>query len=332
MGVITGTSDINPNLQGYYDRNTLSRGLKALIYGRFLQARPIPKNAGTRINFRRYGSLAVQLNSLTEGVPGSGKKLAVSNIYALLKQYGDYVLISDWVSMTGLDNTLLEAGEVLGEQMGLSMDTLDRDVLCAGTTVRFASGVAARANVGAPVLASDAKAATRILEGNGAKKITERLVAGNGVGTRPVAPAYYAITHTNCRQDWEAIPGFTQAKDYSTPSSMEEEIGSIGSIRVLCTSNGKVFADSGQAVGTDGLLSTSGVNNDVYTTLVFGKNAGGTIPLQKGTMKNIIKKLGSAGTNDALDQVSSSGWKIARATKILNDDFMVRIEHGCTDL
>ena len=77
MGVITGTSDINPNLQGYYDRNTLSRGLKALIYGRFLQARPIPKNAGTRINFRRYGSLAVQLNSLTEGVPGSGKNKSV---------------------------------------------------------------------------------------------------------------------------------------------------------------------------------------------------------------------------------------------------------------
>jgi len=141
MALLTGTSDVAVNLQGHYDRNLLERALPALIYSRFAQVRPLPKNAGTRINFRRYGSLAVNTTPLSEGVTPSGKKLTTTDIYALVKQYGDFITISDWVSMTGLDPILIEGGEVLAEQMGLSVDTLDRDVFIAGTNVRYANDV-----------------------------------------------------------------------------------------------------------------------------------------------------------------------------------------------
>ena len=88
MALITGTSDVAVNLQGHYDRNLLERALPALIHSRFAQVRPLPKNAGTRINFRKYGSLAVNTTPLTEGVTPTGKKLTTTDIYATVKQYG----------------------------------------------------------------------------------------------------------------------------------------------------------------------------------------------------------------------------------------------------
>jgi len=115
MALITGTSDVAVNLQGHYDRNLLERGLDALVHDRFGQVRPLPKNKGTRINFRRYGALAVNTTPLSEGVTPTGKKLTTTDVYALVKQYGDFITISDWISMVGLDNTLVEGGEVLGK-------------------------------------------------------------------------------------------------------------------------------------------------------------------------------------------------------------------------
>lgn len=333
MALITGTSDVAVNLQGHYDRNLLERALPALIHSKFAQIRPLPKNSGTRINFRRYGSLAVNTTPLTEGVTPTGKKLTSTDIYANVKQYGDFITISDWVSMTGLDPLLIEGGEILSEQMGLSVDSLDRDVYIAGTNVRYAAGVTARASVATAVAVSDVKSAVRTLEGANAKKIRSMVAGGAKVGTRPIAPAFYGITHTSCRQDYEALPGFTKVEEYASQKDiMEEEIGSWGNLRILVTTNSKIWLAGGVAVGSTGLVASDSTNIDVYSTLIFAANAVGSIPLQQGNVKNIIKKMGSAGTEDPLDQRATSGWKVASVAKILNDDFLLRIEHGCTDL
>ena len=69
------------------------------------------------------------------------------------------------------------------------------------------------------------------------------------------------------------------------------------------------------------------MNNDVYATLVFGANAYGVCPLAGQAMQNIIKPLGSAGAADPLNQRATSGWKATTTTKILNEAWMVRIEH-----
>ncbi len=334
MALITGTSDVAVNIQGHYDRNLLERALPSLIYGRFAQTRPLPKNAGTRINFRRYGSLAVNTTPLTEGTTPTGKKLTTTDIYALVKQYGDFITISDWVSMTGLDPILIEGGEILSEQMGLTVDTLDRDVYMAGTNVRYANGESARASVATAVATADLKSVVRTLEGGNTKKLRTMVEAGAKVATRPIANAFYGITHTDCRQDYEGLSGFTKVEEYASQKNvMEEEIGSWGNLRILVTTNARIFQAGGVVVGSaPTLVADDSTNIDVYTTLVFGANAVGSIPLQKGNVKNIIKKMGSAGTEDPLDQRSTSGWKVAQTAKILNDDFMVRIEHGCSDL
>jgi len=298
-----------------------------------MQVRPLPKNKGTRINFRRYESLAVNTTPLNEGVTPTGKKLTTSDIYATVKMYGDFVTLSDVIMLTGLDATLVEAGEVLAEQMGQTVDTLDRDVVVAGTSVRYAAGESARDSVATAIATSDVKSAVRVLEGGNAKKINTMVVAGAKVGTRPIPSAYRAIAHTDCRQDIEALAGFTKVEEYASHKGVQEnEIGSWGNIRFELTTHGKVNLAAGAAVGSTGLVAQDSTNIDVYYILILGKNAYGVTPLQRGNTKNIIKRLGSAGTEDPLNQRATSGWTVARTGKILNDDFMIRIEAGVTDL
>lgn len=71
----------------------------------------------------------------------------------------------------------------------------------------------------------------------------------------------------------------------------------------------------------------------VYSTLVYGADAFGTIELG-GNGKNvsvIIKAPGSSGALDPLDQRGTIAWKVKGfCTAILQDDFVVRIESGAT--
>lgn len=86
--IVFGTSDVNINIQGHYDRNLLERALPSLVHARWGQPRPMPRNSGSRINFRRYESLAANTTPLTEGVTPTGKRPSVSDIYATVLGYG----------------------------------------------------------------------------------------------------------------------------------------------------------------------------------------------------------------------------------------------------
>jgi hypothetical protein len=46
----------------------------------------------------------------------------------------------------------------------------------------------------------------------------------------------------------------------------------------------------------------------------------------------IIKPLGSSGSSDPLDQRGSIAWKVPNfAVAVIQDDFIVRIEHGVSE-
>lgn len=68
----------------------------------------------------------------------------------------------------------------------------------------------------------------------------------------------------------------------------------------------------------------------VFVTLVLGANAYGKTELTGGGLTTIIKQRGSAGTADPLDQRSTVGWKAAKCAERLVEEYMVRIESGCS--
>jgi len=331
MSIFTGTSDVSVNVEGIYHRTMLSRSTPKLVHGRFGQLKPVPRNKGTKINFRRYESLAVATTPLTEGQPPTGKKLATTNINATLREYGDYVMLTNWLVDTGLDPVIAETKELLGEQMGLTADTIHRDILNAGTNVRYGNGVAARTSIVTALADTDIDSAIRLLEAADAKFVTDQVVAGTKYGTRAIPPAFYAIAHANHRQDIEALSNYKPREEYASQKGAQpEEIGARKNVRFLLTTNAKLWASGGGKVGDTGLLSTDAASVNVYSILVIAKDAYGIIPLARSNTKSIVKNDG--GTSDPINQLRTAGWKMATVTKILNDNNMVRIESGATEL
>ncbi len=192
MPLLTTTSDINVNIAGHYNRNLLKNAVAAMLHDRFGQITPLPKNKGDQVTFRRYGALPAATTKLVEGVTPTGKKLSSTEITAYLAEYGDFVTLTKWFSMTNLDGGLIGVGEILGDQAGDTVDKVIRSALVAGTSVRRAAGVGGRGSIATAISDSDVKSVVRTLEGNNAKKINSMIQGGRkSIPTRsePAIPA-----------------------------------------------------------------------------------------------------------------------------------------------
>lgn len=315
----TGTAQITYAVNNFYDRVLLERAVASFIHTRFSQVRDIPEGNTNVIKFRRYNNLVAQTTPLNEGVTPPGSVLSASDITATVKQYGDYVTLTDFVQMTTLDPILTETAELLGDQAGDTIDQLARDVYVAGTSVQFAGGVVARGNLtGADKVAgTDFLSIVRTLKNNKGKRILAMIDATTGIGTLPIMPAYIAFVHPDTTYDLKQLTGFVKISQYPTSTPiLPDEVGSFDEIRFIESPNAKIFAGQG----------SGGIN--VYATLILAMNAVGISRISGEALVNIIKPLGSAGTADPLDQRATSGWKATFVAVRLNETWMVRYEHA----
>lgn len=203
--------------------------------------------------------------------------------------------------------------------MGDTLDQLTRDVLAAGTVVTYVGQVARNAITSSnKITATEVRKAVRTLKRAKARRLTRMINASTGIATEPLAAAYIGLVHPDTTFDLQVETGFTPVEKYaSTTGVMENEVGKLAEVRFIESTNAKVFTGEG-----------AGGTVDVYATLIMGADAYGITRISGEAIKNIIKPLGSAGTADALDQRATSGWKATFVAKILNDAFMVRIEHA----
>ena len=84
-----------------------------------------------------------------------------------------------------------------------------------------------------------------------------------------------------------------------------------------------------------GIIPSGGGNSiDVHATIIYGQDAFGMVSLGTASEPNIriiAKPLGASGSADPLDQRGSLAWKCPFfACAVIQDDFIVRIEHGVT--
>lgn len=326
----TTISQVAPGVQAFYDRNLLTRAQPNDVHGRYGQKRPIAMRSGNQIKFRRYSQLAAATTPLVEGVTPSGSALAVTDITSTLAQYGDYITLSDMVSMTNQDPVVTEATDVLGDQAGTTIDLVRRDVLVAGSNVAYAAGVANRLAIINKLTGTDLDKAIRFLKGQNAKFMKEGIPPSDGVGTGAIRKAFVGIVHPDVEFDLESITGFKPVSDYPAQMGvMEDEIGAYKNIRFVSSTNAKIWTAATTA-STAGYKATGGGANDVYATLIIAAESYGLSPLSGKAMETTVKPLGSAGSADPLDQRSTVGWKATTTTTILNQAWLLRLESLAT--
>lgn len=299
-------NDLSPEMKTFYDKALLKFAKPNLVHDQFAQKRNIPKNGGKTIEFRRYSQLPKALTPLVEGVTPTGQNLNVTTVSATVDQYGGYITLSDVLLLTAIDNNLMEAIELLGDQAGRTLDTITREVLCSGTNVIYAGGAQGRTAITTAnkLSVDDIKKAVRELKVGLAKKI-------NGY--------YVAIVHPDCVYDLENDDEWINASQYAGSTQIfEGEIGKLYGVRFVESTEAKIWAEAGAS------------DISVYATLVMGANAYGTTNVEGGGLQSIVKQLGSGGTADPLNQRATAGWKAIKTAEILYDDYLVRIESAST--
>jgi len=322
------TANLPSALSEFYDRVFLTRAKPLLLFSLFGQNRPLKTKNSKIIKFRKYNALAASTTPLTEGVTPAGNDLSVTDMTATVAQYGDYIKITDMVDLTNPDPVLTEGAQVLGDQAGLSIDTLVRDVLVAGTSVAYSNG-ANRAAVNTIIDKTMIAKRVRLLKNQNARKISAMLSAGVGFNTTPINSAYIGFIHPDVGYTVKGLTGFVPVEKYPSQGQvLPGEIGSIEEVRFIESTQSPVFAGAGAAGGT--AVKESGGNADVYATIIVAANAYGIVPLDMNA-GIIVKPLGSGGTEDPLEQRATEGWKVAFTSKILNDAFMTRIESAATE-
>jgi N4-gp56 family major capsid protein len=287
----------------FYDRTLLSRLLPNLTFLKYGQKRPMPKNEGDTINFRRFNSLDVPAASLTEGVTPDGDNLSITAVTATVAQEGNWVRLSDKISMVGIDPVLTESAALMGENAAKTLETRCADVIFKGTSQQFAGGAASAAAIaaGKVVNSEEIKKAVRTLRNNNA----EPLEGGYYIGFCDPSVAY------DLQNDslWQDISKYNGAENI-----MKGEIGRIHGVRFILTT----------MCPTDATTATAGT---LHKTLIVGKDAYGVVDVNGSSKPEIIiKPTGSAGTEDPLNQRASVGWKAMAVTVRLQELAMVCIQ------
>lgn len=315
VNVSTANSDGNhltPEMKTFYDMTLLDEAGPALVHDQFGQKRPIPKNGGKTIEFRKFSPLAKATTAITEGVTPDGGKLDVTAVTATVAQYGYYIVQSDVLELTALDNTILEATKLLGRQAGRTLDTITRDVLVAGTNVTYCPKIGA--NGAETEVTSRANLdATAQLTVDVVQQVVAKLRAKNAP---TINGDYVAIIHPYVAYDLMRDPEWIDAHKYAQPDNIYAgEIGKIAGVRFVQTTEAKIWTGSGCPSGLA-----------VFASLFMGDGAFGVTEVTGGGLQTIVKQKGSAGTADPLDQRSSVGWKAIKVAERLIEPYLVRVE------
>lgn len=297
--------DLSAEMKTFYDMTLIDEATANLVHDQFGQKRPIPANGGKTIEFRKFVSLAKATTPLTEGVTPPGKSLKVTAETATVSQYGDFITQSDILELTTIDNTILEATKLLGRQAGLTLDTVVRDILHAGTNVTYCPKVGTNGAETAVTSRDDLDATSQLTV-----KVIQQVVAKlRGQNAPTIGGKYVAIIHPYVAYDLMRDPEWIDAHKYATPTNLYEgEIGEIAGVRFVQTTEAKIY------------------EGGVFGTLFLGEGAYGVTEITGGGLQTIVKQKGSAGTADPLDQRSSVGWKAIKTAKILIPNYLVRVE------
>lgn len=306
----TTLDGLSAEMKTYYEKRLLDLAGPKLVHDQFADDYPIPKNGGKTIEFRKYSPLAKATTPITEGVTPDGGKLNVTAVTATVNQYGSWIQMSDVLDLTAIDNNVVQATKLLGAQAGRTLDTVTREVLAGGTNVIYAPKIGS-GGTATEVTSRAGLDATSKINVDLVYRAARQLKAFNA---DPIGTSFVAIVHPDVAYDLMRCDEWIDAHKYATPDNIYEgEIGKIGGVRFVETTEAKIWAGSGCPSGLA-----------VYSTLILGAHAYGKTGIEGGGLQHIVKQLGYG--DDPLNQRSSCGWKAIKTAKRLVEEYMVRIE------
>ena len=326
------TGNFSDAIKTYYEKRLLTRALPRLVHARFgMQAR-VNRGFGS-LELRKYTGLSAVTTPLTSGVTPSEQAapaLATTTITPLW--YGAWLGYTDKLDLTNFDPIVSESVGILGEQAGLSIDTLIRTTLVADSTLDYSNGISA---IGSLTAVTDKISFSDILI-----QVAE-LEAANA---RPIGGTYKVICHpytmATLFEDDNFVTLFTREGGNAIRNGL---MGRIFNMDFYVTSNAKKYTDEGassadpysmlfiaaESYGSWGLANLTPNYGGMDTVggepgFARGGNDTGKSPKP---VEIIMMEPGSAGSLDPLKQRGTIAWKCAHDDTVLNSAWIRNLIH-----
>jgi N4-gp56 family major capsid protein len=252
------------------------------------EMKKMPKNKGDNIVYRGViptGGATTNANTINrwsvtaasyqvaEGVTPAAQALEYRDVTVTIAEYAVLFSYTDKTS-------LLHEDDIPGDQvrqtallMGLVREMVRYGIMKASTTVQYSGGTT-RVTVDEPITYNGLSKMSRTLLGNGANMKTSILAPGPAYDTSAIEAGFIVFCHTDCEHDIRRLQDFVPTAKYANRSVINEnELGSVGRFRFIVSKELAAYADSGAAIGTTGLFSTTGTDIDVYPMIICGEDA-----------------------------------------------------------
>ena len=280
------------------------------VHDQLAQLTSVPTGNSTHVDFHVVESLDTDpaAHVLTEGQAGDGQQLTINQLRVELGQYGNYVPITDMMQLVSKHGMFKVATNALAAQAAGVGDKITRNAMQETTNILYAGGAASLSAIAKTtyMTVDDFFSAAARLKGQNTPTFSDG--------------CYHAVVHPYVSKDIMSNASNTTAwmdiKKYANPEDiLNGEIGKVGQVRVLESTNAKYYA----AGDLDG--APSGV--PIFSTIVCGDDAVGTTEIAGNGLRMIIKSDKEIG--GPLEQYGTAGWKMLKAAEILVDGYICKI-------
>lgn len=256
----TTSSGLTDEMKTFYSNYLIDLVEPRLVHDQFADKKDIPRGSGKTIEFRKYSPLKKALKPIQEGVTPDGTPMNMSTITAEIYQYGDYITLSDILQLAAIDNNVVQATKLLGSQAGRTLDTVTREVMAGGTNVIYAPD--ADSPTEEPV-ARHMITANNKFTPDMAFKAKTQLAAMNAPF---VDDSYVAIIHPYASYDIMRDREWRDIKEYDNSDYYKGELGKIGGVRFVESTEAKIFRGDDLASDARNLKVSSVSGNTVTFT------------------------------------------------------------------
>lgn len=248
---------------------------------------------GASVQFNIYSDLAAQTTPLSETADPDAIAASDSTVVLTLVEQGAVIKTTAKLRATSFLDIDADMANLLGYNAGISLDSLARAVLVAGTNVRYGGNATSRTTIDA----ADTLAARDV------RRARTDLVGANVMPAK--GTMFVGYIHPDVAYDLRIETGAASWRDphvYSSPDNIwSGEIGAFEGVTFVETPRANVRTDASNGAGAAGTV-------DVYDTIFCGKQALAVAHANSegyGRYPSIIK----GPRVDALQRIQPLGWR-----------------------
>lgn len=315
----------------------------------------LSKNGGSAtVKWRRINALTPSTTALSELTGNasymqgrSSTTLGTTDVTATVAKYGEFVILNEEVDVFSFSTQMNEIFIALGIMAGRSANMLQRNIVEDNATLLYASGTSDGDTDSAITLNSIKSVVNRLVK-NSARTFSPSANGSQNVGTTPILKSFWGLCHPDVASDIEGLAGFKGVETYAGQvATMSGEFGYLKAngygVRFVQSEDASLDSGLGAATSSTGLRGST--NIDLYTTVIYGQEALGSVGLGKSHTDGIYmagdkldaidiipKDRKQGGTSDPLEEISTIGYKFWHAGAVLNSSWVRGIRSGATDI